>query len=55
MILAAPEDQRQQLHNEMLQAALDHAVEASSKGAVKRLTVEFVSRLVLVWAVSLFE
>ncbi|TEB34941.1 hypothetical protein FA13DRAFT_1660099 [Coprinellus micaceus] len=47
MILATPVDQRQQQDNEMLQVALDHAVKSSSKGAVKRLTVEFVSRIAL--------
>jgi hypothetical protein len=48
--LADPQDQRQQgsNSNEVLQVTLDHAVKVSSKAACKRLTVEFVARLVLV-------
>ena len=50
VLLADPQDQRPQgsNSNEVLQVALDHAVKVSSKAASKRLTVEFVARLVLV-------
>lgn len=55
----APEDQRNhgqhQQHNEVLKVALDHAVKVSSKAATKRLTVEFLSRLVLVRTLHTFD
>ncbi|KAJ2931166.1 hypothetical protein H1R20_g5935, partial [Candolleomyces eurysporus] len=49
VLLADPQDQRQQgsTNNEVLQVTLDHAVKVSSKAASKRLTAEFVARLVL--------
>ncbi|KAJ2914864.1 hypothetical protein MD484_g5554, partial [Candolleomyces efflorescens] len=45
--LADPQDQQGSNSNEVLQVTLDHAVKVSSKSACKRLTVEFVARLVL--------
>lgn len=37
-----------QLSGSVLQATLDHAVKASSKSALKRPTIEFVARVILV-------
>lgn len=50
VVLADPPDPRQQGSNgnEVLQVTLDHAVKVSSKAASKRLTVEFVARLIMV-------
>jgi pre-rRNA-processing protein IPI1 len=54
-LLNNPATQEQdQSSAEMLQIVVEHATKTSSKSALKRLTIEFVARLILVCFIALF-